>query len=378
MAGAARSPAKECGMTKKKKSLENCDPNAAAIAARPRISPIPAVLQESNRLESCCQARAPEFQESLCSSTPPAEDSSGGIPGDAEVSGSSIDKDSHQEGETEAEFRALGRRICGSKVQSLVQAFESMISLAEVNTHIRKMEERREWQPSRRSLSQTEEEFEFGSCEATQEKSAEEDNADSEGGSLDRDEKDDIQSEKNASDCGSSESYQKSSKATCIQPFSLRTQARGARKEYEFRKKLQKIFEEDSKLRIPIAQGLPWTTDEPEVVPKPPPKENTVPMDIRLCTEFRSVRRAQFDDYIAAKIIYIEHQREEQQRLQELAEQEEIKQLRKEMVPRAQLMPYFDRPFIPQRSSKRLTVPKEPNFHCSHDHKRAKCCIVSQ
>jgi hypothetical protein len=35
----------------------------------------------------------------------------------------------------------------------------------------------------------------------------------------------------------------------------------------------------------------------------------------------------------------------------QLAEQEEIRRMRREMVPRAQLMPYFDRPFVPQRYS---------------------------
>ena len=30
-------------------------------------------------------------------------------------------------------------------------------------------------------------------------------------------------------------------------------------------KKLQEMMCEEERLRIPIAQGLPWTTDEPEV-----------------------------------------------------------------------------------------------------------------
>lgn len=32
-------------------------------------------------------------------------------------------------------------------------------------------------------------------------------------------------------------------------------------------KKLQEMVIEDEKQRIPVAQGLPWTTDEPEVRP---------------------------------------------------------------------------------------------------------------
>jgi hypothetical protein len=35
--------------------------------------------------------------------------------------------------------------------------------------------------------------------------------------------------------------------------------------------------------------------------------------------------------------------------LLQLAEEEEIRRLRKELVPKAQPMPYFDRPFIPRR-----------------------------
>lgn len=36
-------------------------------------------------------------------------------------------------------------------------------------------------------------------------------------------------------------------------------------KEEEFAKKLQEMTMEEEKMRIPVAQGLPWTTDEPEV-----------------------------------------------------------------------------------------------------------------
>ncbi|XWS30184.1 hypothetical protein CRYUN_Cryun24cG0095700 [Craigia yunnanensis] len=57
-----------------------------------------------------------------------------------------------------------------------------------------------------------------------------------------------------------------------------------------------------------------------------------------------------------------------------MAEKEKIKRLRKELIPKAQPMPYFDRPFIPRRSLKHSTIPKEPKFHIQQ-HKRIKCCI---
>lgn len=36
-------------------------------------------------------------------------------------------------------------------------------------------------------------------------------------------------------------------------------------KEEQFVKKVKEMLMEEEKQRIPIAQGLPWTTDEPEV-----------------------------------------------------------------------------------------------------------------
>ena len=35
--------------------------------------------------------------------------------------------------------------------------------------------------------------------------------------------------------------------------------------------------------------------------------------------------------------------------MKQMIEEEEVRLLRKEMIPRAQLMPFFDRPFFPQR-----------------------------
>ncbi|XP_043704287.1 uncharacterized protein LOC122654312 isoform X2 [Telopea speciosissima] len=57
----------------------------------------------------------------------------------------------------------------------------------------------------------------------------------------------------------------KQPKVTSQQPFKLRTEQRGRFKEEEFLKKMQEMIIDDERQRIPIAQGLPWTTDEPEV-----------------------------------------------------------------------------------------------------------------
>ncbi|XP_034705900.1 protein WVD2-like 4 isoform X2 [Vitis riparia] len=175
-------------------------------------------------------------------------------------------------------------------------------------------------------------------------------------------------------------------KATSQKPFKLRTELRGQLKEEELMKKIQKLVEEEEKQRIPIAQGLPWTTDEPECLIKPPVKENTRPIDLKLHSDLRAVERAEFDHQVAEKMSLIEQYKMERERQQKLEEEEEVKRLRKELVPKAQPMPYFDRPFIPRRSPKpptvpteprslkQPTVPREPRFHIPQQ-KKIKCCM---
>lgn len=164
----------------------------------------------------------------------------------------------------------------------------------------------------------------------------------------------------------------KQPKVTRPEPFKLRTDQRGKVKEEVFEQKVQQMKTEEEKQRIPVAQGLPWTTDEPECLAKPPVKEITIPVDLKLHTDVRALDRAGFDEQIAEKLLFIEQYKLEKERQQKLAEEEEIKRLRKELVPKAQPMPYFDRPFIPRRSMKCPTLPKTPKFH-----KKVKCSSSS-
>ncbi|XP_061369305.1 microtubule-destabilizing protein 60-like [Gastrolobium bilobum] len=163
-------------------------------------------------------------------------------------------------------------------------------------------------------------------------------------------------------------------KVTSQKPFKLRTEQRGKLKEEEFTKKVQEMMTEEEKLRIPIAQGLPWTTDEPECLLKPPVKESTKPIDLKLHSDVRAIDRAEFDHQVAEKMSLIEQQKFEMERQNKLAEEEEIRRLRKALIPKAQPMPYFDRPFVPRRSMKHPTIPREPKFHIPH-HKKIKCCL---
>ncbi|TYI86218.1 hypothetical protein E1A91_D04G050100v1 [Gossypium mustelinum] len=184
-------------------------------------------------------------------------------------------------------------------------------------------------------------------------------------------------SQRNSSEClgtTGGRRGEKQDKPTSQKPFKLRTEQRGKMKEGEFMKKIQEMMVEEEKQRIPIAQGLPWTTDEPEVLIKPHVKENTRPVDPRLRSEIRASERSEFDLQVAEKMILIEHYKMERERRDKMAEEEEIQKLRKELVPKAQPMPVFDRPFLPTRSSKNPTMAREPKFHMPR-HKKTKFCI---
>lgn len=60
-----------------------------------------------------------------------------------------------------------------------------------------------------------------------------------------------------------------------------------------------------------------------------------------LHNDIRAKARAEFDRLVAEKMSLIEEYRKERERQRKLAEEEEIRSLRKELVPRAQPLPYF-------------------------------------
>ncbi|KAG6470870.1 hypothetical protein ZIOFF_071950 [Zingiber officinale] len=83
---------------------------------------------------------------------------------------------------------------------------------------------------------------------------------------------------------------------------------RGRIKEEQFIKNVKEMLMKEEKQRIPIAQGLPWTTDEPEVMifkfhEKPllkhPTKESIKPLDIVLHSDVRAVERTEFDNLVS-------------------------------------------------------------------------------
>ncbi|CAN1311103.1 Microtubule-destabilizing protein 60 [Linum perenne] len=158
-----------------------------------------------------------------------------------------------------------------------------------------------------------------------------------------------LQSSESCATMGGSRWKKKQQKVTSLNPFQLRTEQRGKMKEEEFLKKIHEMMTEEKRLLIPIAQGLPLTTDEPEHLIKPPVKESTKPIDLTLHSDVRAEERAEFNQQVLEKLSLYEKYKMERERLQKLAEEEEVRRLRKELIPKAQPLPYFDRPFIPRR-----------------------------
>ncbi|PWZ33849.1 Protein TPX2 [Zea mays] len=154
----------------------------------------------------------------------------------------------------------------------------------------------------------------------------------------------------------------KVTRVTTQLPFRLRTEQRGKAKEGNFFERLRKMQVEEERLRNPLAQGLPYTTEEPEIPAKPPTREPTEPIDRVLHSEARVVRRVKFDSQVAERSSFMEEVKLERERQQKADEEVEIKQMRKQQVPRAHPMPDFSKPFVPKRSVKLPTVPREPRF----------------
>ncbi|XP_024377428.1 protein TPX2 isoform X1 [Physcomitrium patens] len=208
---------------------------------------------------------------------------------------------------------------------------------------------------------------------------------------------------------------------TIPKPFRLATDDRGLAKEMrEIQVRIQQQ-QEEVKARIPIAHPLPWTTEFPEVPPKPLPKECTKPEpfyleslllhkqeqermmrqqmqaeqletalrefraqpilsnaqsvlpekrrkpltvieDFHLNVEQRAMERAEFEKMVAEKQKQYKAYLEKYEAGRKAEEERFLKAMRKEMVPTARPVPAFPRPRLPLRSTKVPTKPVSPQF----------------
>ncbi|KAG6547015.1 hypothetical protein Mapa_011632 [Marchantia paleacea] len=157
----------------------------------------------------------------------------------------------------------------------------------------------------------------------------------------------------------------KKMKTTCPQPFRLRTEERGALKEVEFNKKIELYLSAKEKMQNATFQFT--TNKDVRSTVKPPriPSKDTKTSvkQVQQHTQARAAERALFNMQVTEKSIRADEERQEKEKRMQHDADEEIKRMRKQMVPHAQKMPFFDRPFKPHRSTKTLTVPSSPKFH---------------
>ncbi|GJW04685.1 WVD2-like protein 4 [Tanacetum coccineum] len=81
----------------------------------------------------------------------------------------------------------------------------------------------------------------------------------------------------------------------------------------------------------------------------------------------RAMEHPEFDHLVLEKLSVAEHYKLEREKQQKLEEEGELRRLRKELVPKSQPMPYFNRPFVPKRSEKQPTMPKDLKFHTNQN-----------
>ncbi|XP_078153916.1 uncharacterized protein LOC144549030 isoform X2 [Carex rostrata] len=144
-----------------------------------------------------------------------------------------------------------------------------------------------------------------------------------------------------------------------------------SQKKQTFTKRVQGSPEKEPREHVYAALESTPKDEKYKYSPKSTPKEKTIKAEkiFRLHSEERALRRASFDYMMSSKLNSLGIIKRFEEKIMKVIEEEEIKVMRKEMVPKAQLMPIFDRPFYPQRSTRPLTAPKEPSFL------KEKCCI---
>ncbi|KAJ4898615.1 TPX2 (targeting protein for Xklp2) protein family [Raphanus sativus] len=144
--------------------------------------------------------------------------------------------------------------------------------------------------------------------------------------------------------------------------ISKKKQERGRMKEEELAKKLQEMTMEEEKMRIPKAQVTKNKKLLQKTLVKPYVKDITIPVELKLHSDIRAKERAEFDYQVAEKKSLIEQDKAERVRQQKVAEEEELRRLRKELIPKAQPMPYFDRPFVPEGRASTRRYLEIPSF----------------
>lgn len=154
----------------------------------------------------------------------------------------------------------------------------------------------------------------------------------------------------------------KKPKTTCPKPFRLRTEERGFFKEASLSKKIEESIADKGSLPVfSVSSGSVNKTRHkgkyPRLEPSKPKKAKS-----------EAIRHTKSLKLDKDKMNKVKPKQIEIPKSVKLEDNEEVKNaLVKEH--HAIKMPFFGQPFKPQRSTKKLTIPREPNFHPIHPKK---------
>lgn len=150
-------------------------------------------------------------------------------------------------------------------------------------------------------------------------------------------------------------------KAISQRPFNQATKHRASKME-ELLKKGQGMKEETEEKKL-VAESISWSMFEPESVVKHASKERTIAIYLAQQSDVRALKIAEFDHQMAETIGDSEQLSVKREKQQNLAEEEKIKGLGKDLVFKAQSTPSFNRPCISsERRQLRSTYQKPFNL----------------
>ncbi|KAI8005925.1 Protein TPX2 [Camellia lanceoleosa] len=152
------------------------------------------------------------------------------------------------------------------------------------------------------------------------------------------------------------------------EPFQLESLTRHEEEMQREMEKRRRMEEEEAQMRIFKAQ--PVLKEDPIPVPEKVRKPLTEVQEFNLHVEHRAVDRSEFDKKIKEKEMMYKRYRDEAESVKLMEEEKALKQLKRTLVPHVRPVPNFDRPFLPQRSSKEITKPKSSKLNVNRRKER--------
>eukprot|EP01018_Ginkgo_biloba_P036702 Gb_40431 [translate_table: standard] len=155
-------------------------------------------------------------------------------------------------------------------------------------------------------------------------------------------------------------------KSTCPKPFRLRTEERGVLKEAILYKKTEQFVA--GKESVPIFSVCSISTNKSRHKEKHLQTEASKLGKTKL-ESAEKIKSSKPDNAKFYKAKHVQPESSKNVKPKPLENKEDMKNASDQTAHHASKMPFFGQPFKPQRSTKKLTVPKEPNFHPIHPKK---------